>query len=386
MNNWKLVRLNFGRSPTHFGETGIGIEQISERVRSDTLFSAWISTYAKSFGKSEVEALLQKFRDNPTNPPFRISSTFVYHRSDEQTFIDYLPKLAEHPLNYPNDDLRFVKSFRKLKFIPISIWQRWYQGQGFTNSDICDLETYAKNPDDETTTLAQAGCFSYAKAFNEYVLPKVAIDRTTRVTNFYHTGFVQFAWEAKELKVSEENQAKSQKFVDDNERVENKAGLYFLLNISDDFLEVEPDLESDLIQSLAILGEEGLGGERSSGAGRFTILSWESLPPEWEAIINFQSGDHYSLVSLFWDDSVSLDWLGESSRYTLQERGGWIASPYSGRQLRRQMIRMFEEGSVFPEQPCGQLADVTPEGFNQHAIYRNGIAVSLSVKLKEEVA
>ncbi|NEQ34754.1 MAG: type III-A CRISPR-associated RAMP protein Csm4, partial [Leptolyngbya sp. SIO4C5] len=138
--------------------------------------------------------------------------------------------------------------------------------------------------------------------------------------------------------------------------------------------------------SLAILGEEGLGGERSSGAGRFTILSWESLPPEWEAIINFQSGDHYSLVSLFWDDSVSLDWLGESARYTLQERGGWIASPYSGRQLRRQMICMFEEGSVFPHSPQGQLADVTPEGFNKHTIYRNGIAMSLPVRLKENVA
>ncbi|NEQ33994.1 MAG: hypothetical protein F6K04_23895 [Leptolyngbya sp. SIO4C5] len=160
MSNWKLVRLNFGRSPTHFGETGIGIEQISERVRSDTLFSAWISTYAKSFGKSEVEALLQKFRDNPTNPPFRISSTFVYRRSDEQTFIDYLPKLAEHPLNYPNDDLRFVKSFRKLKFIPISIWQRWYQGKGFSDSDIRDLETYAKHPAWASGVVSLSGYFA----------------------------------------------------------------------------------------------------------------------------------------------------------------------------------------------------------------------------------
>ncbi|MFB8790763.1 MAG: hypothetical protein U7123_18385 [Potamolinea sp.] len=46
MSTWKLVRLNFGRSSAHFGEVGIGIEETSERVRSDTLFSAWISAYA----------------------------------------------------------------------------------------------------------------------------------------------------------------------------------------------------------------------------------------------------------------------------------------------------------------------------------------------------
>ncbi len=59
MSVWKLVKLNFGRSPAHFGEVGIGMEETSDRVRSDALFSAWVSIYARLFGKEAVEELLQ---------------------------------------------------------------------------------------------------------------------------------------------------------------------------------------------------------------------------------------------------------------------------------------------------------------------------------------
>lgn len=41
--HWQLVRLNFGRTPVHFGEKGIGLESTCERVSSDTLYSALFS-------------------------------------------------------------------------------------------------------------------------------------------------------------------------------------------------------------------------------------------------------------------------------------------------------------------------------------------------------
>ncbi len=47
MGVWKLVRLKFGRCPVHFGSLGIGMEEASERILSDTLFSAWVSAYAR---------------------------------------------------------------------------------------------------------------------------------------------------------------------------------------------------------------------------------------------------------------------------------------------------------------------------------------------------
>ncbi len=73
----------------------------------------------------------------------------------------------------------------------------------------------------------------------------------------------------------------------------------------------------------------------------------------------------------------------EDASYEIQARGGWIASPFSGRQLRRQMVRMFAEGSVFPVQPQGKLANVTPRSFNTHPSYRNGISLSLPIKVAE---
>lgn len=367
MSEWRLVRLNFGRSPVHFGETGIGLEETSERVRSDTLFSAWISAYAKIFGQDAVEALLGKFTADAEKPPFRISSTFVYRRSKKDEFIDYLPKLMERPTGYPDNDLAFAKTYKKLGYLPLPVWQRWYQGDGFSTQDQQDLEHYAREPGDTSTALAKAGCFAYSEAFQAYELPKVAIDRTTRATNFYHTGLIQFAWEPKDT---------DDAVIWGDSNTRNLAGLYFLI----EFPEADSDLEADLKQTLAILGEEGIGGERSSGAGRFES-TWESLSADWQRLIAFSEGNHQSLISLFWDETIHKDWLDESDRYIIQERGGWIASPFSGRQLRRQMVRMFAEGSIFAKKPSGQLANVTPAGFTKHAIYRSGVALSLPVSL-----
>jgi CRISPR-associated protein Csm4 len=370
MNEWRLVRLDFGRIQAHFGELGIGLEETSERVRSDTLFSAWISAYARLYG-DRVEALLQQFpifsqgQSSTTEAPFSLSSTFVYHDKQENgktktTY--YVPRPYQFPPNYPiEDDLEFTKTYKNLRFLPLEVWKRWYQGTGFsTAEDLPELIAETRKEASPFTSLKDAGTFAYKEAFKFYKVPKIAVDRTTRATNLYYTGFVQFQWGT------------------------NPSGLYFLLRFN-------PTLESqqreELEQALYFLGEEGIGGERSSGAGRFTA-TWNPLPQEWEAAIYYrpdgESHQRYSLLSLFWDDTVTPEFLDESS-YELHQRSGWIASP-SGRQRRRQVVPMFTEGSVFkPDQLTGKLVDVTPPGFEQqpngHRIYRSGIALSLPIRV-----
>ncbi|MCC5653621.1 type III-A CRISPR-associated RAMP protein Csm4 [Nostoc sp. XA013] len=350
MSVWKLVKLNFGRNLAHFGEVGIGLEETSDRVRSDTLFSAWVSTYARLFQKEEVEKLLQLF---PTDkqpqliPPFRISSTFIYREIGKDT-IYYLPRPLNFPLSYPEDDLAFFKTYKKLNYLPLEIWQRWYQGVGFSTDDAQELEDHT--PDKTQGELEKAGTFGYSKACKIKQLPKIAIDRNTRATNIYHTGFVQFDWD------------------------KNPAGLYFLLELSSE----SKKLADKLQVALHLLGEEGIGGERSSGAGRFEV-NWLNLPENWQTLVNFPQGTHHTLMSLFWDSEISSDVLKNSS-YEIQERGGWIAES----QLRRQMVRMFSEGSVFPAPPQGKLVDVKPEKFIRHSIYRSGISLSLPIKVQEK--
>ncbi|NMG09349.1 type III-A CRISPR-associated RAMP protein Csm4 [Brasilonema sp. UFV-L1] len=355
MSVWKLVKLKFGRSPAHFGEVGIGIEETSDRVRSDTLFSAWVSAYARLFGKEAVEELLQKF---PTDKqpqlisPFRVSSTFIYRQNNEHT-IYYLPRPLKFPINYPQGtekELEFFKTYKKLNYLPLEVWQRWYQGEGFIDTDAEELiaETKGKSQGH----LCQAGTFDYKKAFEIDQFPKIAVDRITRATNFYQTGFVQFQWEQ------------------NGNDIQSLSGLYFLLQFSPEGEKLADNLKA----ALYLLGEEGLGGERSSGAGRFQV-EWLELPENWHNLVKFSAGTYHSLISLFWEPSLSDDFLNNAS-YEIQERGGWIAE----NQVRRKMVRMFSEGSVFLTPPQGKLVDVTPKDFKKHCIYRSGISLSLPIK------
>ncbi|MBH8561133.1 type III-A CRISPR-associated RAMP protein Csm4 [Nostoc sp. CENA67] len=355
MSVWKLVKLNFGRSPAHFGDVGIGMEETSDRIRSDTLFSAWVSIYARLFGKQEVEELLHQFPRKDQReliPPFRISSTFIY-REVGKDIIYYLPRPLKFPNKYPVDnDLAFFKTYKKLNYLPLKLWQRWYQEEGFQQSDIKELIEYT-NTGKSHGDLNKLKTFEYSKAFKKDKVPKIAVDRVTRATNFYHTGFVQFDWE------------------------DNPAGLYFLLQLSPE----GEKLVNKLQAALNLLGEEGVGGERSSGAGRFQA-EWLDLPETWQSVVDFSAGNYHTLMSLFWDTSLQDGFLNQAS-YDIQERGGWIAENH----LRRKMVRMFSEGSVFLKPPQGMLADVTPNSFDKDKhrhIYRSGISLNLAIKAQEK--
>ncbi|RUR78676.1 type III-A CRISPR-associated RAMP protein Csm4 [Chlorogloeopsis fritschii PCC 9212] len=368
MGKWQLVKLNFGLSSVHFGELGIGMEESKERVRSDTLFSAWVSNYARLFGKKPVEELLKKFLQ--PKPPMRISSTFIYRECKNNTknyTIFYLPRPLKFPINYPHggdldskqDDLTFFKTYKSLNYLPLDIWQRWYRGEGFTKEDAQELTDKTKG--NAKGKLKEAGTFDYKEAFKNHKLPKVAIDRTTSTTNFYHTGYVKFNWEQ------------------NGSSIKSLSGLYFLVYFEDN----NPQLITELKAALDLLGEEGIGGERSSGAGLFKAewLDLKDVSPTWENIVKSSDELAYQcLISLFWDDDKSIleQLMNSHSSYDIQERGGW----FSDGNIRRQMVRMFAEGSVFPIAPQGKLADVTPSEFKAHKIYRSGIGLSLPIKVQ----
>lgn len=333
MSKWKLVKLDFKNNPAHFGELGIGMEETSERVRSDTLFSALVISYAR-LGKN-VDTLLQRFHQEKV--PFRLSSSFIYREQDSKTTY-FLPRPKQPPINYPFDnDLKIAKDYKKLNFLDLETWKSWYQNDGFDQASNLPENFYSK-------------CFDIDKQ------PKIAIDRNTRATNLYHTSFVRY--------LSKPN---------------DKSGLYFLIKFDEQIL--EDDL-NDLQSALKLLGEEGLGGERSSGAGQFEP-SWHDLTDlaeTWNSLVNFKGNSH-SLISLYWDKEL-VD-LAKSS-YELQERGGWITS--SAKNQRRRKVMMFAEGSVFQDNPKGKLADVTPydgkgKKLSPHNVYRSGIALSLPIKV-----
>jgi CRISPR-associated protein Csm4 len=205
MSCWKLVRLKFGRNVAHFGELGIGMEETSERVRSDTLLSAWISAYARLSGHTDdFNELLTQLKT--PEPPFRLSSTFIYQKIG-QDIRYYLPRPRKEPSNYSfEDDLSLAKDFKKLMYLPLDVWHRWYQtDEGFSLDDIRSLTH--KN-----------ARHTYKHAFKTDKLPKIAVDRITRATNLYHTGIVQYNWQYESS---------------EPDGIESLSGLYFLVKFAD---------------------------------------------------------------------------------------------------------------------------------------------------------
>lgn len=138
--------------------------------------------------------------------------------------------------------------------------------------------------------------------------------------------------------------------------------------------------------SLSLLGELGLGGERSSGLGKFK-LTWEDADDEWNRLLLFE-GNGCLCVSLFHPEDLDIiaDTVNGAS-YALLERRGWFLSPFSRKQYKRKTVTMFAEGSVFAKKIAGHLVPVAPEIWikegNPHPIYRYGYAFTIPVKLKE---
>lgn len=317
---FKIARMKFS-SPVHFGELGIGIEETEEIIHSDTLFSSLCHAWASLYGKKDLEEMLDVFKNEP---PFLLSSCFLYQN---QTY--FLPKPAVQPPGFEEARIReeYGKSIKKMNYLPAQVFKKWVKQEEIT------YETLKENYPD------------YADGFERDIIPRVALDRATSNSSIYHFGLVKF----------------------------NKdAGLYCLIKV------FKKDYEQKLESAFRLLGELGLGGERSSGYGRFEV-SFPEVPDDLKGISQFE-GDKYCLLSLFHPEN-GLD-LKDAS-YGLIERRGWILSPYLKKQYKRKTVTMFSEGSVFSEPVKGHLVDVTPDIWDKegiHPIYRYGFGFTVGVK------
>jgi CRISPR-associated protein Csm4 len=139
------------------------------------------------------------------------------------------------------------------------------------------------------------------------------------------------------------------------------------------------DLDSDSVRNtfeavLRLLGDEGLGGDRKVGNGRFAVI--ESRPFD----VALGEGARLCLSLLHpTKEEIDAGLLDEPAAYTLVERGGWI----DGMPLRRASIRMIAEGSLLRDlgRPTlgdsPKVLDPLPERGLPHPIFRPGRAVTI---------
>ncbi len=286
-----LVKLRL-RAPLHIGSSVIGEEDTYDYAPSDTLFSAMCHAYLAAFGTEELEALLSRFDDEP---PFLISSAFPYH--GDRLFLPF-PRV-ELPRRAEDRERGAKKQLKESPWIPLEAFLR-----------VMDGETI-EAPEGVREDLPR-----------KELLPRVALDRTSSNSSIYYVRRAVFP---------------------------KDGGLWALLDVRDE--EIEPRLR----RAFYLLGDMGLGGERTMGCGFFEP-EFEDVP---EALAErLDGGTPYvglSRMSPAHPEEAS----GKASRYALVESRGWMMSP-TGIQRKRKGAWFFAEGSSFSERMEGRLVDVTP--------------------------
>ncbi len=181
------------------------------------------------------------------------------------------------------------------------------------------------------------------------VAPRVTIDRVSNATNLFQI---------------------------ENWTMPFNSGLYFILDLRDESL--KPALEL----SIKLLGEAGVGADRSTGHGIFDcVFDDVSDDPTWCRFLRTKTAHDLSYCALSLccpavSPSTGKSEASEAKSYRIISRSGWISSSSSWMQGKRRECRMFAEGSLFTTPVKGCIAEVTPSIFEgEHRIYRYGLGL-----------
>ena len=304
------------RGAFHIGIKEGALEKSMNYIHSDTIFGGLCNTYRLLYGREELEELLDKFKEKP---PFLISSAFPYY---EQVTFFPLPKSTNFS-EYGIED-KYVKKYKKIEFVSFNIIKSLLKNElekHLDENNIIQGKILVTAEEKEKIT---------ENIWKEKETPRVVIDRKTNASNIYYFGEIEYC---------------------------NKCGLYFLIRF------IDKGIKNRIKASIRLLGDEGIGGDRSYGKGLFNA-DFEKF--EWN-----KGNGRFIVLSLYSPKENEIDMV-KDGYYDIITRGGWVYS-YDERGERKKFIRMLKEGSTFEgnKEFYGKLIDVTMEG-RHHRIYRYG--------------
>lgn len=369
----KLFKLT-PRTAFHFGQRGVGVEGTQLFCHADTLFSALCLTLRElePDGSAALTRFLGPFprQGHSTDlPPFRLTSAFPYAGE-----VLFFPKPLVPGALKPAASQEHGKTLKEVKFVSQGIFTAWLNNEA--------LDGYL-----EDTNFLHGGNLWVTPAEREALedfrdeetgrillwkvdtVPRVTVDRMTSKSAVYQAGRVRY----RRIKLGDDGQW--------------RAGLWVLVDWSGE----GPDqAQLDWWAKLfVVLGDSGLGGERSAGYGQFDLEG----PADFAGFGIQGLGERWLTLAPYHPrpDEVGQEGvLGEGCSYKLLIRRGWVASP-EGMSFRRPLVRMLGEGSVLHhpaagvQESYGDLADVTPavmdpaEGNPGHKVWRYGIAFPVPV-------
>lgn len=330
-------------SSFHFGRQGMDQEVSGVNLPSDSLFAALTARLAALDGPQAVETWSQAFATSA--PPFVLSS--AYPRAGQVRL--FPTPLRTAPARKPEEQHAPYKHLKNVHFVSEAIFLRMLQGASLT--DLYDEKNClqegevlvsAEELHDLPEELHKSGAL-----WTVIQRPRVAIGREAQNSNLFFTGQTLFA---------------------------EGCGLWFGLRWMVD----QPEWKNNLARLLADLGDAGLGGERSSGFGRASIL------PRGELTLPDAAGQPWVTLSRYLpaeQDRPAL--LDKRAAFGIETAGGWVESPGNAPE-RRRTLHMLAEGSVFgPLERAvpGQMVDVQPDYDGKrplgHPVWRNGQALAV---------
>jgi len=368
------------RAPFHFGLRGVGIEATTVHGPSDTVFAGLCQAMRQQLGPDKLREFLDDYDASP-DPPLLLSSAFPYVLARREEEVDdwqppkpfdpaqaicFFPRPLEPPPGLP-DVPEERKKVKRIEWLSEGIFRAWVGGESMKPHYI--PENLVQGGRVWLTAAEQKQVAGWRDEETDAIrlwavgdVPRVTVDRQASTSTVYQAGRVWFP---------------------------PGSGLWLLLRW-------RADWQAHGAVVLQVLGDAGIGGERSAGHGLFNLHGPQPLAP----LPAPAADERFLTLSLYYPTETELPAVlsGEGVSYRLQMRRGWMASPddsrddkgnlVRGRALRRKAVRLFAEGSIlrWPDGKTvlGMLADVTPEVFKKaHPVYRYGLAFPVGYRLSQ---
>jgi len=326
-------RLSFN-SPVHFGVEGIGQERIDDRIRSDTLWGAIIQKWLLLYPDEPEKLCL--------DTPFTVSSCFPLINS--VSFFPLPLGAIDHLISEAGQKEKSdvtVKDLKKIRFVGEPLFREIIQGVKLTFEKLDPGFVFP------FLYVSEEKLEEAEPAYTVMQRPRLRTDQLAG-------GGGEGAF-----------------FYCSDQYFYGNCGLFFLATFRDD------ESKNRFDAALRLLGDSGLGADRSVGRGIFCFSAIECHFPE------IPVPDGYLLLSLYHPtkDEIEQGLLETpGTGYSLIRRSGHAAS-HAASGFRRYDLWMLEEGSVLKIKPTGDVVCVLEKSeLVPHNVYRYGRAFALSIQ------
>ncbi len=362
----KAIKLICGEN-NRFRLGATDLDSLTEYIHSDTIFSAIINSVNALYGRDKSNEFVELFRKKD----IKISSGFYLlevSNGDDKKRIFFLPKIFGKIQKKDKDDKKENNQFdkkqiKKIKFISLDVFKellnsvREEEEEVYFDYSLKELpligEKFAisKEEKEEIEGMGFDKLSEY-KPFQSLELPKVSVSR-------------------KEVRDAGEDESKNIYYQSDvtlnSEKSKKNAGcristhFYFLIDS-----DMSRENKKVFYSSLRFLGDEGLGGKATTGAGLFNGI--EELAFEWNLEGKYQT--NLSLLSPIEDRLESI------YSYESVSRGGGYVYLNKDTAERKRKVRMIKEGSIFKGDMRGSMVEIGEVSSTK--IYQNGVNFGLN--------